>query len=147
MTVVTSHQRSFFVTSDNPVIRTYPSKPDKLDDEMWFPISYKRAILWHRRNLGEKTTFGYSQTISVNRRTIKHAHRRIYSPLRQDWIRDASKQATFDPLWGHYGSLAKVIAASEQVIDMEGKPREIVDLVAALRAGQRVDVVGLDQSA
>jgi hypothetical protein len=83
----------------------------------------------------------------MNRRMIKHAHRRIYSPLREDWIGEASKEATFDPLLGHYGSLAKVIAASEQAIDMEGKPREIVDLVAAMRAGKKMDVVGLDRSA
>ena len=128
------------------MVRTYPSRPDKLDDEMWFPISYKRGILWHRRSLSEKTTFGFSETISMNRRIIKHAHRRIYSPLPEDWIREASKEARFDPLFGYYGSLSKVIAASEQAIDMEGKPREIVDLVAAMRAGQKMDVVGLDRS-
>jgi len=147
MTVATCHRRSFFVTSDNPVVRTYPSRPDQLNDEMWFPISYKRGVLWHRRSLSEKTTFGFSETISMNRRMIKHAHIRIYSPRPEDWIREASKEATFDPLLGHYGSLSKVIAASEEAIDMQGKPREIVDLVAAMRAGQKIDVLGLDRSA
>jgi hypothetical protein len=54
LTIVACHPRLFFVTSDNPVVRTYPSKPDTVDDEMWFPISYKRGVLWHRRTLGEK---------------------------------------------------------------------------------------------
>jgi hypothetical protein len=62
LTLVDCHYQSFFLTSDNPVVRIYPSGSDKLDDEVWFPISYKRAIHWHRRRgVGIKNGLGHSE--------------------------------------------------------------------------------------
>jgi hypothetical protein len=145
MTVVSPNPRLFFVTSDNPVVRIYPSQPDKTDDEMWFPISWSRAIWWHRRDIGLKSRLGYSETMAMNHRLIKHSYRRIYSPLAQDWVMEAVRNAVFNPVWGHYRSLRAVLDKSERAIDQDGKPHEIVDLVAALRSGEPVDVVASDQ--
>jgi Protein of unknown function (DUF4238) len=145
MTVVTCHPRLFFVTTDNPVVRTYPSVVECVGDEVWFPISYKRGILWHSRRIGAKTRFGYSETMAINRRAIKHAFRRIYSPLRADWVRTAAAEAKFNPMWGHYDSLRTVIErATHSIVDADGVHREIVDFVAALRVGAAVDVVAAD---
>jgi hypothetical protein len=145
MTVVNCHPRCFFLTSDNPVVRKFPSKNGKLDDEVWFPISYRRGVLWHRRSLAANTTFGYSEAFAYNRRLIKNSYKFIYSPLPQPWIEVASKELSAEPpVLGHYGSLRQIIAEAKPAIDQNGRPcGEIVDIVAALRARPKPDVVGL----
>lgn len=145
MTVVNCHPGRFFLTSDNPVGRTFPSGNDKLDDDVWFPISYKRGVLWHRRRLGAKTTFGYSEHFAYNRRLIKNSYKFIYSPLPDGWIESASREVHVDPpLLGHYGSLREVIAQAKPAFDASGRPcGEIIDVMAAMRARPKPDVVGL----
>jgi hypothetical protein len=143
MTIVTCPPDSFFVTSDNPVVRTFPSKHDKSDDELWFPISFKRGILWHRMRNMPRKGLGFSETRSLNRRLIKFAFRRVFSPLPQNWVEAATREENFYPTLGHYESLSKVADSSERVIDSAGNDREIVDLIGAMRAGPRFDVVGL----
>lgn len=145
MTVVNCHPRCFFLTSDNPVVRTFPSGAGKLDDELWFPISHKRGVLWHRRTLGVRTTFGYSETFAYNRRLIKNSYRFVFSPLPQDWIAAASREVPADPpLLGHYGSLREMIEEAKPAVDLNGRScGEIVDIMAALRARPKPDVVGI----
>jgi len=143
MTVVDCNYRCFFLTSDTPVVRTYPSGHDKLDDEVWFPISYRRGILWHRRNDGIRNRLGYSGSFLYNRRVIRHAYKFIYSPLSEGWIKTAARQETFDPLFGYYGSLEKVIEGAKPAIFNGERHGEIVDIVAAMRASPKPDVVGI----
>ncbi len=145
MTIVDCNLQGFFLTSDNPVVRTFPSAHGKQDDEVWLPVSYKRGLLWHRRALGKRTCFGHSQVRSYNRRVIKYCYKYVYSPLAEGWIEPATSQETFDPLLGHYGSLERVIAEAKPAIDGKTGKRcgEIVDFVAALRTGEKLDVVGV----
>lgn len=146
LTVVDCHPKSVFLTSDNPVVRTYPSDAaiarHKWDDEMWFPISHKRGLLWHRRNCGSRERFGHSQCRSLNRQVIKHAYKFIYSPRPEEWIGTAVTTAKPAPLLGHYESLEKVIAASKPAIDTHGRAvGEIVDSFAVMRDNAKVDVL------
>lgn len=142
MTIVDCHPKSVFLTSDNPVVRTFPTRHDSLDDQVWFPISYKRGILWHRNNLPGRTTFGHSQTRAFNRRVIKYSYKKVFAPLPEDWIEAAVTTEDFDPLLGHYGSLDEVMKHALQAESPEkGHSKEIVDLFAAMKAGKRLDVV------
>ncbi len=148
MTVMDCHPKSFFLISDNPVVRTYPSDgamaKGRWDDEVWFPISHKRGLLWHRRGLGERAGFGHSESRSLNRRVVERSYKFVYSPLPEDWIAEAARKETSDPLVGHYGSLDRVIGEARPAIDHHGRPcGEIVDLVAAMRSGERVDILGI----
>lgn len=142
MTIVNCHPKSAFLTSDNPVVRTFPTHHGSLDDQVWFPISYKRGVLWHRNNLPAKTTFGHSQTRALNRRVIKYAYKKVFAPLPEDWIEGVVMTEDFNPLLGHYGSLREVMQHSVQTDSSEEEqPKEIVDLVAAMKAGKKLDVV------
>lgn len=142
LTIVECHYRSFFLTSDNPVIRKFPSSYDNLDDDVWFPISHKRGVLWHRRRLPIRTTFGHAESRSMNRRVIKLCYKFVYSPLSESWVETDCRQETHDPLYGHYGSLEKVIAQAKPAVDQHGRPSgEIVDLLAAMKSGERHDVL------
>lgn len=144
MTIVDCNRRCVFLTSDNPVVRTFPSGPGRADDEVWFPISHKRAVRWHRRHkMGVREQLGYSQCFQLNRRVIKFAHKFIYSPLRETWIEEAARGETYNPRFGHYGSLERVISKSAKVSSRDGKQGEIIDLIAAMRDGEQVDVVGV----
>lgn len=144
MSILDCNYRCFFLTSDNPAVRTYPSAHGAQDDEMWFPISHKRGILWHRREMGTRNKLGYSECFAFNRRVIKHAYKYIYSPLAESWIDAAARQETYDPLYGHYGSLERVIAQSRPAFDDTGNQHgEIVDLIAAVKSGEKMDVVGI----
>jgi hypothetical protein len=144
MSIVDCHPSTFFLTSDNPAVRTHPSPNGKCNDELWFPISHKRAVYWHLSpNLGRRERFGYSRCCALNRRMIKYAYKYIYSPLPSDWVETAARQETFDPLWGHYGTLERVIARSEPAAYSDGRKGEVVDLIAAMRSGERFDVVGV----
>jgi hypothetical protein len=144
MTIVNCHYRSFFLTSDNPAVRTFESAQNRNDDEMWFPISHSRGILWHRRRLGTKIGFGHAESRALNRRVIKHAYKFIYSPLAESWVEEAARNETFDPLLGHYGSLEQVFAQALPAIGPDDKPcGEIVEIFAAMKSGEKPDVVGV----
>jgi Protein of unknown function (DUF4238) len=153
LTICTSHSKSFFLTSDNPVVLRSYFQPDNpglgvKDAEVWFPISYNHGLLWSRKHLGiHKTTLGYAATCDYNRQIIKWCYREVYSPLPGDWINEAVKEATFDPCYGHYGSLEKVLQHSFHARigppGPKGRKGEVVDILAALRAGEKCDVVRL----
>lgn len=151
LALCTSHPNSFFLTSDNPVILTAQSQKDNpglglKDAEIWFPISHKKALLWSWRHGGiDKTTLGHSATRMWNRQMIKWCYREAYSPLADDWIKTAVKEITFDPCFGHYGSLEEMAGShSHPAVDGDdNRMGEIIDMVAALRAGEKKDVVRL----
>lgn len=150
LTVCASHPKSFFITSDNPVILVSPFQKDSpglghKDTQVWFPISYKKGLMWSWKHSGiDRTTFGHSATRALNRAMIKWCYREIYSPLPEDWIAAAVKENTFDPCYGHYGSLEQMAGDfSFDAVDDNGRKREIVDLLAALRAGEKTDVLNL----
>jgi hypothetical protein len=150
LTICEAHPKSFFATSDNPVILTANSQSDRpglglSDAEVWFPISYKRGLLWTwKSGQTEKTTLGHSATRIKNRLMIRWCYREIYAPLPEDWIASAVKEEKFDPCFGHYGSL-KEFAENHLInaLDETGKKREIIDLVSGLKAGAKLDVLGL----
>jgi hypothetical protein len=59
LTVCHAGQKSFFITSDNPMIITSRSQWDSPgmitpDVEVWFPISWKKGLLWTWKNKGIK---------------------------------------------------------------------------------------------
>ena len=153
LTVCTSHPNSFFLTSDNPVILTSHSQKDSpglglKDAEVWFPISYKRALLWRwKHRVTDRTTLGHSATRVRNRNMIRWCYNEVYAPLPEVWINSATKGCTFDTCYGHYGSLDKVANDHAfHVVDDSGMRREIVDILAGLRTGEKVDVLQLKSS-
>ena len=150
LTICHAHSGSCFVTSDNPVILTCNSRKDSpglgLEDaEVWFPVSHKKGLLWTWRHRGaDATTLGHSATRTLNRKMIRWCFREIYAPLPEDWIGMAVKEETFDPRYGHYGSLKEVAENhSLQAVDESGTSREIIDLLCALRTGDKLDVLKL----
>lgn len=152
LTICYAQYKSFFLTSDNPVITTSQKQPDRPgfelpDAQIWFPISHRKGLLWTWKHRGVQTDyFGHSQTRVMNRRIVRWCYKRVYSPLPDDWIEAAMRENNFDPRYGHYGSLQAVIDQHSVPIKANGNgqpTREIVDLVAALRAGEKVDVVNL----
>lgn len=145
MTIVDCHYRCLFLTSDNPVVRTFPSAWDiGADDAVWFPISYKRGVLWHRRRFDTRTCLGYSESHALNRRVIKHSFKYVYAPRPDSSVESATRHESFDPLFGYYGSLERVIGQARPAINSDGTPHgEIVDLIAALRSGSQMEVVGI----
>ena len=144
LTVVDCNYRCFFVTSDNPVVRSYPSAPNRLDDEVWFPISYRRGVLWHRHNREDRTTLGYSQSLEKNKRVIRNSYKFVYSPLQDDWVESAAKNESRNQLLGHYESLEKVVERGTSTFGANGvAPENIVDTIAAMKSGERLDVVGI----
>ena len=150
LTICNAHPGSCFVTSDNPVVLTCNSQKDRpglwvKDAEVWFPISHKKGLLWTWRHTGaDATTLGHSATRNQNRKMIRWCYRAIYAPLPEDWIGLAVKEETFNPCYGHYGSL-KETAENHclPAVDESGSSREVVDLVSALRAGEKLDVLKL----
>ena len=57
LTIYTSHYKSFFLTSDNPVVTTSaeePNSPGVLypSAEVWFPIGWNRGLLWSWKHKG-----------------------------------------------------------------------------------------------
>jgi hypothetical protein len=153
LTVCTCHYKSFFLTSDNPVVTTSDERPDRpgvllKDAEVWFPISYKKGLLWSWKHKGvSRDCFGHSKTRAMNRRIIRWCYKKVYSPLRDVWIEAAMKENSFDPCYGHYGSLQQLIDGhTAPAVMITGKSQnvgEIVDLTAGLRAGEKCDVVKL----
>jgi hypothetical protein len=147
-TICTCHYKSFFLTSDNPVVCTSASKPESPgtllpDAEIWFPISYKRGLLWCRKHRGvQHTTFGHSDTCKMNKRIIRWCYKGVYSPLPENWIETAMMANTFNPCLGHYGSLEKTHGHKTEIVKDDGTKEEVVDVLAALRAGEKRNVVG-----
>ena len=140
LTIVDCHFRCFFLTSDNPVVHISPSESSKMNDEVWFPISYNRALLWSHRPRMERERLGYSETRVRNRQIIKYSYKFIYSPRPEQWIESAVREEPFDPMFGHYGSLEKVIeGARPAYASGHNKIREIVDLGASMKLGERFD--------
>ena len=92
LTICTSHPKSCFLTSDNPVILTSHSQKDdpgigQRYTEVWFSVSYKKGLLWTWKHSGiDKTTLGHSATRVQNRNMIRWCYKEVYSPLREDWI-------------------------------------------------------------
>ncbi len=151
LTICSSHPKSFFITSDNPVILVsslQPNNPGLIvpDVRVWFPISYRKGLLWSWAHRGiNKTAFGHSETRMWNRQMIKWCYREVYSPSPEDWLRDAVKEIEFDPRLGHYGSL-KEMAESHSLPALDANNKEvgeIIDSAAALRAGKKHDVLKL----
>lgn len=153
LTICTSHYTSFFLTSDNPVVmtsRTQPKSPGLRlkDTEIWLPVSYRKGLLWRWGNGGiDNDTFGASQTRSMNRRVIQWSYNHVYSPLRQEWIADAVASNVFNPCYGHYGTLQRFLDdhAAPMLVDSPSGPRlgEVVDLLAGLRSGAKLDILKL----
>jgi hypothetical protein len=150
LTICDARPKSFFVTSDNPVILTDSSQSNRpvlgtIDDEIWFPISHRKGLFWTRKSsqIG-RTTLGHSATRIKNRLMIKWCYKEVYSPLSYAWLESAVTEEKFDPCYGHYGSL-KEVAENHCVwaIDEAGKKREIIDLLSGLRAGEKLDVLRL----
>ncbi len=154
------HPDSFFLTSDNPVIVLSATKPDKPglalpDARVWFPISYNRGLLWtHNKGkvgnvLGvSRSGFGHSETRNLNRQIIKWCYKEVYSPLPGAWIDETMKANSFDPCFGHYGSLNEVIEAHSAPAFVERgnalqRKGEVVDLIAGLKSGEKCDAVGI----
>lgn len=151
LTICRSHPKSCFITGDNPVILVsswQPNNPGLIvkDIRVWFPISYRKGLLWSWGHRGiDKTTFGHSETRMWNRHMVKWCYQEVYSPLPDDWLRDAVKEITFDPCLGHYGSL-KEMAEAHSFPALDGNSKEmgeIIDTGAALRAGEKHDVLKL----
>ena len=150
LTICEAHPRSFFVTSDNPVILTRGSQSDTpglglIDAEVWFPISHRKGLLWTwKASQTGRTTLGHSATRIRNRMMIKWCYREVYAPLPEDWVESAIIEDKFDPCFGHYGSL-KDVAEKHCVsaVDQAGKNHEIIDLLKALRASEKLDVLRL----
>lgn len=151
LTICTSHPKSFFITSDNPVVLVSTSQPNNpglllRDAQVWFPISHKKGLLWSWSHGGiDKTTLGHSATRMWNRQMIKWCYKEVYSPLTDDWIRDAVKEITFGPCLGHYGSLKEMAEghAFPAVDGNDNRMGEVIDMMSALRAGEKKDVVRL----
>jgi hypothetical protein len=75
---------------------------------------------------------------------IRFCYKDAFSPLPEDWIHLASVENDFDPCFGHYGSIARAIENHRVIIrDATGAEREVVNLTAALKSGEKKDVVGL----
>jgi hypothetical protein len=153
LTICTAHYKSFFITSDNPVVLTSDSQSDSpglalRDAQVWFPISYRRGLLWSWKHSGvERDYFNHSETRKMNRRMVRWCYKHVYSPLAEDWIEAAVKEVSFNPCFGHYGTLQRVMDAHSAPAVMGPGAGErvgnIVDLIAGLRSGQKCDVVNL----
>ncbi len=151
LTICGSHYQSFFITSDNPVVVHCGSQPNNpgigvKDAEIWFPISYKKGLLWTWKHRGvQRDTFGHSLTRTMNKRMIKWCYKEVYSPLAEDWIGRAMKEVQFDPCYGHYGSLQEMIDnyALTAILPNGTQAGEIMDITAGLKSGEKHDVVGI----
>jgi hypothetical protein len=153
LTVCNCHPKSCLITSDNPVILTCQSQKDSpglglKDAEVWFPISYNKGLLWTWRDRGiSKMTLGHSATRVQNRNMIRWCYREVYAPLPEDWLGPAVTENSFDPRYGHYGSLEQVAGNHAlYAADASGAQKEIVDMLAALRAGEKCDALRLEPS-
>lgn len=150
LTIVDAQENDFFVTSDNPVVTHSPSQPDNpgfqvKDAIVWFPISYKRALLWHhRKQHPPREVFSARQTRDKNKLVIKWCYKFIYSPLPDSWVREVAVEEKFDPCYGHYGTLNDVIGRAAPAFLPSGTPAgEIIEVGSALRAGVKVDALGI----
>jgi hypothetical protein len=128
---------------------TNASQPDSPgirlpDAEIWLPISYKKGLLWtHKHTDVRKTTLGHSQSREMNRRMIRWCYKDVYSSLAETWIEAAMKANAFNPCFGHYGSLEDAINNhTVTMIKDDGTKAEVMDMVAVLRAGKKLNVVG-----
>ncbi len=120
MRLIHVYRKDVFITSDNPVVVNVPGFhrgegiSQTKDTEVWFPISYNRGILLdHREGPDGIEYFGHSQSISLNRRILKWCHRFVYSPLRLNWLKVASRQERFNPLLGRMRSLGDLVESAE----------------------------------
>jgi hypothetical protein len=150
LTVCYCHPTSCFITSDNPVIITCHSQKDSpglclKDAEVWFSISHKKGLLWTWKHRAiDRTTLGHSATRVQNRNMIRWCYKEVYAPLPEPWIESAVKQLTFDPCYGYYGSLEQVAEHNTiYAFDQKGVKHELVDTLAALRDGEKCDVLRL----
>jgi hypothetical protein len=152
LTICLSHYNSFFITSDNPVVLTSSLQPDQpglglSDAEIWFPVSYRVGLLWRWRHGNvQRDTFGHSQTRVMNRRMVRWCYKEVYSPQRESWIEAAVMEVDFDPCYGHYGTLQRLLesAVPAATVPHLGKQTgEVVDTIAGLRTGEKCDVVKL----
>jgi hypothetical protein len=100
--------------------------------------------LWNYKHKGvKKLGLGHGQTRELNRRIVNWCYQEVYSPLAESWIELAVLENKFDPCLGHYGSLEEAIKNhSFKARKKDGTTTEIVDMMAALRAGKKQNVVG-----
>jgi hypothetical protein len=81
----------------------------------------------------------------INRRVIKWCYKEVYSSLPEEWIDTAVQGEKFDPCFGHYGTLQDMIDnhALPAIMPDGSQNGHILIICAGLRAGAKVDVVGI----
>lgn len=151
LTVVECHYKSFFTTSDNPVIVFSNARSTEKqhniglkmkDAKVWFPISWNKGLLWHWDAPQERTGFGYSETHKINHKVAQWCYKFVYSPQPVQWL--AIKDVVFDPLRGHYGSLKKFFELSRPCFDLKSGKQigDVIEIMSALRSGIKQDILG-----